>query len=757
MPSDPHDAGPDGMDWPQLLADATLEGVLIHENARILCVNAALARMFGYEPRAMVGMLGPELAVPEDRDAVFRQIETQTEAPLLGTALRADGSTFPAEIRGRSVQSGGRMVRVVLVRDVTERVAMETELRRRARELASLAENSPDVLTRYDRDGRVRFISGAVTRATGIPTSEFVGRRMSEVPLPTELTARWEESIARTFATGMPEEADFEFVAPDGTRRIYHVSVVPERGDSDEVETVLTTTRDLTELKGAERAAREAYATLRGLIDQSLTGVYVVRDWRLVYVNQRFAEVFGYDTPAEMIGAQDLMALIHPDDRAVVLEHVRQRVEGEQRSAHYAARCIRRDGRQISVEVHGSAATYEGQPAIVGTLLDVTEQRQLEARLREAHKMEALGQLAGGVAHDFNNILTAITGYAQVLRHDLPPDDPRAEDVAEILRAAERGAGVTRQLLAFGRRHALETEVLDLAAVVRELGPMLAQLLPRQLDLRLPDAEACAHVHATRSQLEQIVMNLVLNARDAMPGGGTVAIDVRTEEAGGDRHAVLEVRDTGVGMTQEVRARAFEPFFTTKRKEQGTGLGLATVYGVVHQFGGEVDIESAQGAGTVVSVTLPLVAPAHAPPSSEAVAPAASGRRRVLLVEDESAIRALVRRVLDRAGYDVLEAPHGAAALEIVRTGTPLDLLLTDAAMPELSGVELARETAALRPDLPIVLMSGYAELSGVSVGPGGAISGVGTPMTFIEKPFTMDRLLAVVARALGGRAQPAG
>ncbi len=762
MPIEPDRTGPEEIDWPQLLADATLEGVLIHEHARILCVNAALARMLGHDAQAMVGMMGTELAVPEDRERLQRHIEAETEEPMLGTALRADGSTFPAEIRGRTVQSGGRALRVVLVRDVSERVAMEGELRRRERELASLAENSPDVLTRYDRDGRVRFISGAVTRATGIPTSAFIGRRMSEVGLPRELTAPWGSSIARVFETGEPEDADFEFTAPDGSWHIYHVTLVPERGDAGEVETVLATTRDLTELKRAERVARESYETLRGLIDQSLTGVYVVREGRMAYVNQRFAEIFGYDDPRELLGMTDLLALVHPDDHAAAIENARQREAGTRRTYHYALRCIRRDGRVIWVEVHGTAATYEGSPAVVGTLLDVTEQRQLEARLREAHKMEALGQLAGGVAHDFNNILTAIAGYAQVLRRDLADDDLRAQDVGEILRAAERGAGVTRQLLAFGRRHALETEVLDLAAVVRELGPMLAQLLPRQLEVRLPAAEASAHVLATRTQLEQIVMNLALNARDAMPGGGTVTIDVRTDDGPGEPRALLEVRDTGVGMTPDVRARAFEPFFTTKRKEQGTGLGLSTVYGVVRQFGGDVEIESARGAGTVVTVALPLAAPRGTPPSREAVPPPASGRRRILLAEDEAAIRTLLRRVLERAGYDVVEAPHGGAALEIVRSDVPLDLLLTDAAMPELSGVELARETATLRAELPIVLMSGYAELSGVSIGAGGGISGggisgTGTPLTFIEKPFAMDRLLAVIARALSDDARRPG
>ncbi len=756
MSHDPPRTGHDELDWPQLLADATLEGVLIHEGGRILRVNAALARMLGYEPAALVGMHGTDVTAPDDRDRLRRHLAAPDEAALVGHALRADGSTFPCELRGRTVRQGDRELRVVLVRDVSRRVAMESELRRRERELASLADNSLDVITRYDREHRVRFMSGAVQRATGMPPEAFLGRRMRELGLPLELVERWERTSERVLATGIAEETDFEFTGPDGVARVYHTTVVPERGDSGEFETVLTTTRDLTALKRAERAAREAYATLRGLIDQSLTGVYVIQDGRFRYVNRRLADIFGYEGPDEILALDSVGVLVHPEDRATVDENLRRRISGEQRSAHYAFRGVRRDGAVVAVEVHGSAAPYEGRPAVVGTLLDVTEQRQLEARLREAHKMEALGQLAGGVAHDFNNILTAIAGYAQVLQRDFATDDPRGEDVGEILRAAERGAGVTRQLLAFSRRHALETEVLDLAVVVRELGPMLAQLLPRHLDLRLPSPEASAHVRATRAQLEQIVLNLALNARDAMPGGGTVTLDVRTALDHAGPRALLEVRDTGIGMPPDVRARAFEPFFTTKRKEQGTGLGLATVYGLVRQFGGEIELDSAEGLGTVVTIGLPLATAVPAAPVAAVAEPPTSGRRRILLAEDEAAIRALVRRVLERAGYDVLEAPHGGAALAVLQAGTPVDLLLTDAAMPELSGVELAREASGLRPDLPVVLMSGYAELSGASVHAGGAVAGTAAPMAFIEKPFAMDRLLAVVARTLGAAAASA-
>jgi two-component system cell cycle sensor histidine kinase/response regulator CckA len=743
--------------WDRLLADATLEGVLIHEGGRILHVNAALARLMRSTREALVGMSGFDFVAPEHRERLARHLATHSTEPLEGVALRTDGTTFPCELRGRTVEDGDRELRVVLVRDISDRVAMEATLHRRERQLASIAEHSPDVITRYDRDNRVQFMSRAVERATGQPPEAFLGKRLVEIGFPPELVARWEAINARVFATGLAEEADFEFPAPDGETRYYQTRVVPERNEAGIVEHVLTTTRDLTALKRAEQSAREAYAALRGLIDQSLTGVYVIQDGRFAYANARLAEIFGYGSYEELL-AMPVEELVHPDDRGLVAEDVRRRMAGEPRAVHYFFRGMRRDGRMIHVEVHATAAEYHGRAALVGSLLEVTERLQLEERMRQGQKMEALGQLAGGVAHDFNNILAAISGHAQLLLADLPGHDPRRSDVEEILRASQRGAGVTRQLLAFSRRQAIETEVIDLAAVVRELGLMLGQLLPRTITLTVPDAGASAHVRATRTQLEQIVVNLALNGRDAMPGGGTLELDVRESPAGAygaGRRALLTVRDNGLGMSPEVQARAFEPFFTTKRKEQGTGLGLATVYGLVRQFGGDIEIESTVGTGTTVVVSLPVVAATPTLPVAVPVPAGAGLRRRVLLAEDEAAIRTLTRRVLERAGYDVLEAPDGAAAVAVLRSAEPLDLLLTDAAMPELSGVELAREAAALRPGLPVLLMSGYAELSGVALAPSGAVEGVTGLVGFVEKPFAMERLVATVGRALAGTKKP--
>jgi two-component system cell cycle sensor histidine kinase/response regulator CckA len=376
---------------------------------------------------------------------------------------------------------------------------------------------------------------------------------------------------------------------------------------------------------------------------------------------------------------------------------------------------------------------------IVANSRDVTEQLELQERLRRAQKMEALGQLAGGVAHDFNNVLAAIAGYAQLIADALPDGMPR-DDATEVLRAAERGAGVVRHLLAFSRRQALDVETLDLAAVVRESARMLRPLLPATVHLALPGDDAVVWVRASRTALEQIVVNLAVNARDAMPDGGTLTLAVHERiDAEGRRCGMLVVRDTGIGIPSEHRERVFEPFFTTKSVGRGTGLGLSTVYGLVRQLGGSIDLESAVRAGTTFTVSLPgATNPAIARPAAARDASAGDGRgRRVLLVEDEPAIREFARRVLHRAGYDVTTAAHGGEALARLERGDPVDVLLTDAAMPVLGGRALADAARALRPELPIVLMSGYDERMGIDE--------VGPISAFVEKPFQVAHLLAVL------------
>ena len=390
-----------------------------------------------------------------------------------------------------------------------------------------------------------------------------------------------------------------------------------------------------------------------------------------------------------------------------------------------------------------------------GAITDVTMSRQLSEQLRQSHKMEAVGQLAGGVAHDFNNLLTAISGYAESVRDGLPAGDALRQDAVEIVRAAARAAELTRQLLAFGRRQVLSLQVIDLRAAIDGMVGMLRRLLGEriQVDTQRCAREVCARVD--RTQLEQIVLNLALNARDAMPAGGRVVIgtDVIAVVDGAERphadlhagdYAVLWVADDGTGMTPSVRERAFEPFFTTKPQGQGTGLGLATVYGTVKQSGGAARIDSAPGKGTKVSVYLPLVdAAPSTTPEPVVELPRPSGRRAVVLVaEDEALVRELVQRALLRAGHAVLLAQNGEEALALADAHT-FDVLVTDVVMPHLGGRELALRLAVSHPATPILFMSGYAS-EGEQL-----IASASGRVAILNKPFTANQMVRAIEALL--------
>jgi two-component system cell cycle sensor histidine kinase/response regulator CckA len=386
--------------------------------------------------------------------------------------------------------------------------------------------------------------------------------------------------------------------------------------------------------------------------------------------------------------------------------------------------------------------------------INVSDHKRLEQQFTQAQKMEAVGRLAGGVAHDFNNLLTVINGYSEMVRDRLPPGDPARELVAEIARAGERAAGLTRQLLAFSRQQLVVPQVLDLNALVADTEKMLRRLIGEDVELAVDLEPDLGHVEADPGQIEQVLMNLAVNARDAMPQGGRLTIQTRNiridaaESRPGGRpgpYVLLAVSDTGCGMSEGTQARLFEPFFTTKGPGRGTGLGLATVYGIVQQSGGHIDVESARGQGTTFRIYLPRVeALAPTRKSHQGVRLRPGGRETVLLVEDEAAVRALVRVVLREGGYTVLEARHGVEALRLAEQHTgPIHLLLSDVVMPELGGRELADRLAALRPGLKILYLSGYTDDAVLRHGVQEAEAAL------LQKPFTPDALALKVREVL--------
>jgi two-component system, cell cycle sensor histidine kinase and response regulator CckA len=397
----------------------------------------------------------------------------------------------------------------------------------------------------------------------------------------------------------------------------------------------------------------------------------------------------------------------------------------------------------------------------ISVLRDVTQQRLLEAQLIQSQKMEAIGQLAGGVAHDFNNLLAVIMGYGELLLGDFPSDDPKGNDVSEMLAAAKRGVSLTRQLLAFSRQQIVQPAILDLNDIVEGIEKMLRRIIGEHIRLSTKLATGLAHFRADASQVEQILLNLTVNARDAMPEGGRLHIETKNvtlDEAAASKqpgvsageYVVLSVRDTGIGMDEQTQKRVFEPFFTTKEVGKGTGLGLSTVYGIVRQSGGHIEIQSQLGQGATFEVFFPRNE------SGEAVRPSAAPQARlqkatetVLIVEDDEGVRVVASRILRDQGYTVLEARRASEARRIwEKDGPKVDLLLTDVVMPDVNGPRLAEELAKSRPGLRVLYMSGYP-------GSGGLVSPQGDALACIEKPFTPSSLAAKVREMLAGACTP--
>jgi len=524
-----------------------------------------------------------------------------------------------------------------------------------------------------------------------------------------------------------------------------------------------------------EREQRESL--LAAIHDNVVEGIFrSVPGQGLVYANRSLARLFGYEDPAALLQATaDAVAASTADTNTPHGRHLADL----RRFATAIPRlgptelCLHRSDGSTFWGLFSCTPVYgaDGRKiACDGALADATARRQLEEQLRQAQKMEAIGKLAGGIAHDFNNLLMAIGGYTAAVREQVSADPAAVADLDEIKRAAQRAAGLTRQLLAFSRQQVLAPQLLDLPEVVDGLGNMLRRLIGADIDLQVKHLDGSSFVRIDASQLEQVLLNLTLNARDAMPSGGVLRLQTRRETSAARRaeatpalapgaYAVLIVQDNGVGMSEEVRARAFDPFFTTKEPGKGTGLGLATVYGIVRQSGGHLELDSAPGQGTTVRIYLPEVAApvidtvAHAdtPPVQSQVQP----KLRILVVEDEPVVRELVLRLLRRAGHNVTGAPDGETALALASSGPAFDLLVTDVVMPGMNGRELAGRLQQLQPRLPVLFMSGYAHDFD------GALPEAPGASAFLQKPFDAAALLERVQTLLqtvvtqAGGAQP--
>ena len=624
-----------------------------------------------------------------------------------------------------------------------------------------------------DRELRYVRVNPALAALHGLPAEAHLGRPVREV-LP-EWAPVLEPLYHHVLDTAEPVlERTISVPAPDGTRYELLVSCFPVRDARGQVRWVGVTKADVTERRRAEQALRTSETRFRRIVESPLIGIgFYHRDGRVTGANQALCDLLGYSHEEIAAGAlrwdENLTA---PEYRDLDAQAGRE-VASSGVSRPYQKELYRKNGTRVPVLAGGARLDDEGTTGVF-YILDLTERRRVEERAQAAQRLEAIGRLAGGVAHEINNALQGVLGFNRFVVQRLEHNHPARADAEEVRRAGERAARITQQLLAYSRQQIMQPAALDVVQLVRDFTPMLRQGLGRERELVLALPADPAVVHADRTQLEQVLLNLSLNARDAMPGGGRLTIGVErqqvTDEGPAEQpdapvepghYVQITVTDTGCGMDPTTRARAFEPFFTTKGPGRGTGLGLAVVYGIVKQSGGHVGLESEPDSGSRVTILLPAVPreeldlPVTAAPGAAGLL--AGGRETVLVVDNEPMVRTVAAAMLREAGYEVLEAADGREALEKFAArahaegGSQVRLVLTDVVMPGLSGRALAEALARRDPALPVVYMSGYTGDEAVRQGL------IAAGADFIAKPFTSDALVRCVRMILDRSAPPAG
>jgi PAS domain S-box-containing protein len=643
-----------------------------------------------------------------------------------------------------------------------EKLQAQSALAASERRFRSLVQNSSDLVTIVAPDGAILYASDSAERIVGYLPADMVGTSLLQY-----LDQHDVDSVRGLLGNGNGNAGasgpiEFRLRRPDGTP-VWLEAVGTNLLTDATIRGIVLNARDVSERKRADHALRESEERYRDLFDNASDLVCMAApDGTLLYVNKAWQAGTGY---AEAdIGRMQLVDLIHPECRdhySTVLGRV---LMGE-RLDHVELIFVPKSEPPITVEGNLSCTYKEGRPAVVrGIFRDITERKRVEEHLRRAERMQAAGKLAGGVAHEVNNMMTGVIGFSEFILRSLESDDPRREDVEEVIRAGTRAADVTRQLLAFTRQQFLQPQMVDINAVVGEMEKMLRHSLGEDKQLEFKLSPEAGQLRADRGQLEQVLINLVLNARDAMIGHGRVTIETASavwdaayaERHGGvdiplGRYVMLAVSDTGCGMDREVQARIFEPFFTTKAIGQGTGLGLSTVYGIVKQSGGFVWVYSEPGEGSVFKVYLPAARTGQleeAPVAPSAEVPR-GGSETLLVIEDEEVVRNLAVRGLRDHGYTVVQARNGAEALRYVKEHPDtLDLVICDVVMPEMGGRELGQHLAMFDPGLPVLYMSGY---TGDDVFQRGLLD-PGAP--FQQKPFTPGTLAAKVRTMLDQRLQ---
>ncbi len=722
----------------------------------ILDGNAALVQLLGYPDLASLLSVNLDsfYVDAQDRQRWRRRLEREGVGRHFEVRFRTrDGSEIWVRNNGRAIRGWDGKIQAYegSLEDITEQRRAEEALRESEERMRLTVHHALDAVITMDAAGRITGWNPQAERTFGWSEDEVLGRSLAETIVPPEYRTAHLRGLKRFLETGegpvLNRRVELTGRHQSGVDFPLELAVTPMRVNGELGFSGFV--RDITERRQAEEALRQSLALMRSVLEGTTDLVFVKDlEGRYLMVNSADAALIGKPVE-EIIGHTD--AELFPPAIAPLIRKADQEVIAAGQTKIIEETLAVAGKPRMFLSSKGVYRDQKGKVAgIFGISRDVTEAKQLELQLRQAQKMEAVGRLAGGIAHDFNNLLTAILSYADLLAEDLAPKDPRRVDAEEISRAAHRAAGLTRQLLAFSRSQVQLLKVLDLNEIVEGMDKMLRRIIGEDIELETRLAAELGHVKADPGQMEQVIMNLAVNARDAMPGGGRLTIETKDavfddqyraihEVVAPGNYVMLAVSDTGCGMDREEQSRIFEPFYTTKEPGKGTGLGLSTVYGIVKQSGGFIWVYSEPHQGATFKVYLPRVNEAVdvVPPSPPPPEPARGGET-ILLVEDEAPLRKVVHQILVRQGYTVLAANGGEEALALAHAHVgAIDLIATDVVMPGLGGRELVERLLAVHPEAGVLFMSGYTDDAVVHHG----ILERGT--AFLQKPFSA----AVLAR----------